>query len=125
MAGAVTGHEIVFERCEGGACFLRTSVRRNYSGDAPGDESGPLAVTCAAPKPLPRRDRLRLQSEGSSLSQFRKGQWCTEWPKSDMQPKSLGSMRPLQFTVNAFPTLSQHFVSIPAIGPQLFDPAEL
>jgi hypothetical protein len=40
-----------------------------------------------------------------------------------MQPNLLGSMRPLQFTVNAFPTHSQHFVSIPAIGPWLFQPA--
>ena len=34
IPGAVTGHEIVFEQYEGGACFLRTSARRNYFGDA-------------------------------------------------------------------------------------------
>jgi len=31
-----------------------------------------------------------------------------------MQPSLLGSMRSLQFTVNAFPT---HAVSVPAVGP--------
>ena len=45
------------------------------------------------------------------------GQHNPEWPKIVMHPNLFGSMRPLQFTVNAFPTLSHHAVSIPAIGP--------
>lgn len=45
------------------------------------------------------------------------GQQNPEWPKIVMLPSLFGSMRPLQFTANAFPTLSHHAVSIPAIGP--------
>lgn len=52
-----------------------------------------------------------------SVLHFIKGQRFTQWPKSDMHPNSLGLKHPLQSTVNAFPTLLRHAVSIPAFGP--------